>query len=110
MRAATFEMLRGFGDYHQIKRNKCGLDTEFYVRAYHAGTRFAISRDVVLKYRRHPLSATRNEETGWGTAPRAWTEAENIRRFKYFRRGRFDPRVFGGLNHYWGLTHRIGGP
>ena len=46
-------MLRGFSDYGDLDCNKCGLDTEFYARAYYAGARFAISREVVADYRIH---------------------------------------------------------
>ncbi len=32
IRKGAFESLRGFSDYGDVARNKCGLDTEFYVR------------------------------------------------------------------------------
>jgi glycosyltransferase involved in cell wall biosynthesis len=108
MRVEEFERIGGFTDYGDADRNKCGVDTEFYVRAYHARTRFMISREVVLKYRRHPGSVTQNATTGFGTAPRYWTDLENQRRFRSFRRSPFDPRSFGGLANYRGLTQRIG--
>jgi glycosyltransferase involved in cell wall biosynthesis len=107
MRRGAFESLRGFSDYGEIERNKCGLDTEFFVRAHHSGCRFALSQDVVVRYRWHRKSATRNQETGWGTEPRTWVAAENERRFKLFHRGPFDARAFGSLHQASGLTHRI---
>jgi hypothetical protein len=107
MRKAAFESLRGFSDYGDVHRNKCGLDTEFFVRAHHAGCRFALTHDVVARYRWHRDSATRNSETGWGTAPRAWSAEENERRFRLFHRGRFDPRALGSLRDFWGLTQRL---
>ena len=107
MRRGAFESLRGFSDYGEIERNKCGLDTEFFVRAHHAGCRFALTRDVVVRYRWHRKSATRNEVTGWGSEPRTWVAAENERRFKLFHRGPFDARAFGSLHQSSGLTHRI---
>jgi glycosyltransferase involved in cell wall biosynthesis len=108
MRVEAFEGLGGFTDYGDTDRNKCGVDTEFYVRAYYAGTRFMISREVVLRYRRHPGAATQNTTTGFGTAPRSWTNLENQRRFRFFQQSHFDPRSFGGLANYRGLTQRIG--
>lgn len=107
MRASAFEALRGFCDYGDLDRNKCGVDTELYVRAFYAGMRFFVSRAVVLKYRSHPHSATQNPRTGWGSPARSWTEAENARRFRMFQSGVFDPRVFGGLTKHRGLTHRV---
>jgi hypothetical protein len=107
LRKSTFESLRGFSDYGEVNRNKCGLDTEFFVRAHHAGCRFAVTRDVILRYRWHRASATRNSETGWGTQPREWSTLENERRFKLFDRGPFDARALGSLNRYWGLTQRV---
>jgi glycosyltransferase involved in cell wall biosynthesis len=107
MRRAAFESLRGFSDYGDVERNKCGLDTEFFVRAHHAGYRFALTQDVVVRYRWHKKSATRNAQTGWGTEPRYWSSAENERRFKLFHRGPFDARAFGSLHQSSGLTHKI---
>jgi glycosyltransferase involved in cell wall biosynthesis len=107
MRRGAFESLRGFSDYGEIERNKCGLDTEFFVRAHHAGCTFALTHDVVVRYRWHKKSVTRNSQTGWGTEPRSWSCAENERRFKLFHRGPFDARAFGSLHQSSGLTHRI---
>ena len=107
-RVSAFEALRGFGDYGALDRNTCGLDTEFYARAYYSGTRFAISRRVVVDYRVHPASAVRNRRTGWGSSARLWSESENNRRFYTFEQGPFDPRLFGALTVARGLTERLG--
>ncbi len=107
MRTATFDMLRGFSDYGDLDCNKCGLDTEFYARAYYAGARFAISKEVVADYRVHAASATNNCVTGWNAPARLRSEAENVRRFADFQRGAFDPRVFGALRSALGLTERV---
>lgn len=107
MRVATFDMLRGFSDYGDLDANKCGLDTEFYARAYYAGARFAISREVVADYRVHAGSATHNSISGWDAPARVQSEAENVRRFADFQRGPFDPRVFGALRSAQGLTERV---
>lgn len=108
LRVGTFESLRGFSDYGDLHFNKCGLDTEFYARAYYAGVRFAISREVVVDYRLHPESAVNNAQTGWGSPARLWSETENHRRFYVFQQGPFDPRVFGALGGARGHTERLG--
>jgi hypothetical protein len=107
LRVSAFAMLGGFGDFGDVYRNRCGLDSEFYLRAYYGGVRFAITRDVVLAYRCHGDSATQNSLTGWGTAARSWSETECRRRWALFQQGPFDPRAFGGLRNYTGLTRRV---
>jgi Glycosyl transferase family 2 len=107
MRTATFDLLRGFSDYGDLDSNKCGLDTEFYARAYYAGARFAISREIVADYRIHAGSATNNSISGWDAPARVQSEAENVRRIADFQRGPFDPRVFGALRSAQGLTERV---
>ncbi len=109
-RVAAFEAVRGFADYGDLDRNKCGLDTEFYARAFYSGARFAISPRVVVDYRIHGDSAVRNGRTGFGTEPRLWTETENHRRFHMFQRGPFDPRILGALRAVPGVTRRLGQP
>ena len=107
MRVNAFEFLGGFTDFGELNRNLCGADTEFYLRAYYSGLRFAVSRDVLVRYRAHPDSITRKPLTGWGSSPRAWTEAEYHRRASVFQQRPFDPRAFGGLRNWWGLTRRL---
>lgn len=107
MRVNAFEWLGGFADFGELNRNLCGVDTEFYLRAYYSGFRFAVSRDVLVRYRAHPDSITRKPLTRWGSRPRAWTEAEYRRRASVFQQGPFDPRAFGGMRNWWGLTRRL---
>jgi hypothetical protein len=107
-RVAAFEALRGFGDYGDLDCNKCGLDTEFYARAFYSGARFAVSRRVLVDYRVHGDSAVRNGRTGFGSDARLWSEAENHRRFHMFQRGPFDPRILGALSAAPGVTQRLG--
>jgi glycosyltransferase involved in cell wall biosynthesis len=107
MHARAFERLGGFSDFGEIYRNRCGLDTEFYLRAYYAGARFAISRSVVLDYRCHPDSATQNDLTGWGSDARSWSEDECLRRSNLYQKGPFDPTLFGALHNYAGVTERL---
>jgi hypothetical protein len=107
-RVSAFEALRGFSDHGDLDCNKCGLDTEFYARAFYSGARFAISRRVVVDYRVHDDSAVRNSRTGFGSEARLWSEAENHRRFHMFQRGPFDPRILGALRAAPGVTQRLG--
>jgi len=107
MQVSAFAMLGGFADFGEPKRNRCGIDTEFYLRAYYSGVRFAISRDVVLKYRCHGASATRHPLTRWGAPAREWAEAERRRRTALFQQRPFDPRAFGSLGTHWGMTRRV---
>jgi GT2 family glycosyltransferase len=107
MRVSAFEMLGGFADFGELNRNRCGVDTELYLRAYYSGLRFAMSQDVLVRYRCHADSATQNPLTRWGAPPRAWSEAECRRRAALFLQGPFDPRAFGGLQNWWGLTRRL---
>jgi hypothetical protein len=107
-RVAAFEAVRGFADYGDLDCNKCGLDTEFYARAFYSGARFAISRRVVVDYRVHGDSAVRNSRTGFGSEARLWSEAENHRRSHMFQRGPFDPRILGALRAAPGVTERLG--
>jgi Glycosyl transferase family 2 len=107
-RVAAFEAVRGFADYGDLDCNKCGLDTEFYARAFYSGARFAISRRVVVDYRVHGDSAVRNSRTGFGSESRLLSEAENHRRFHMFQRGPFDPRILGALRAAPGVTERLG--
>ena len=109
-RVAAFEALCGFADYGDLDCNKCGLDTEFYARAFYSGARFAVSRRVVVDYRVHSDSAVRNSRTGFGSEARLWSEAENHRRFHMFQRGPFDPRILGALRAAPGVTQRLGRP
>jgi glycosyltransferase involved in cell wall biosynthesis len=105
-RIAAFQRLGGFADFGQTDRNCCGLDTEFYLRAAHGGARFAVSNQVVLRYRCHAGSATQNFATGWGSAPRNWTLRECRRRALLYRSVPFDPGAFGALGRYTGVTRR----
>jgi GT2 family glycosyltransferase len=107
MRVRAFTRLGGFGDFGDPYRNRCGLDTEFYLRAFFAGARFAITRRVVLHYRCHPESATQNQLTGWGSLPRSWSEEECRRRASLYQQEPFDPTLYGGLRNYAGVTRRV---
>jgi len=107
MDVGIFGALGGFADYGHHVRNKCGLDTEFYLRAYYAGARFAISREFLIDYRRHADQATQNLHTGWGTELRSWSIAERSRRQQLYKKGRFDPVAFGALGRYSRLTRRL---
>ena len=105
-RVDMFRMLGGFADFGDRLMNRASVDSEFQQRLLYYGTRFAISREIVVKYRVHPESATQDNQSGWGTAAR--TKAGRILdvRVSIFERGPFDPRAFGSLGRYQGLTER----
>ena len=107
MRASAFEVLGGFGDFGEGDRNLGALDTEFYARARYSGSRFAMSRAVVVRYRCHADSVTHDALTGWGSPTHRWWVAECRRRAGIFQQGPFDPRAFGALPNYSGLTRRL---
>lgn len=107
MRTRTFFELGGFADYGEIHLNRCGLDSEFYQRAYFAGCQIFISREIVLKCRRHAESMTQNNQTGWGTQPRQFARKKQQERLRLYQEQAFDPRDFGGLARYTALTERV---
>lgn len=106
-RVDMFRMLGGFADFGDRLMNRASIDSEFQQRLLFHGTRFAISREVVVKYRVHPESATQDNQSGWGTAAR--TKAGQIldARVSIFERGSFDPRSFGSLGRYQQVTERL---
>lgn len=107
IRTETFRRLGGYADFGERLRNRTGIDTEFQLRALYAGCSFAISRKPVVRYRCHHSSATQHAATGMGTAPNREATAERMRRLDIFRRTAFDPRIFGALHAYRGVTERL---
>lgn len=107
VRRAVFGELGGYADFGDRLRNRTGLDTEFQIRAHLAGVRIALSMDVVGKYRVHSASATQDAVSGWGTAPRTEGQMEALRRRAAFVTGDFDPRSFGALRRFTGVTQRV---
>ncbi|MBC8356652.1 MAG: glycosyltransferase [Planctomycetes bacterium] len=102
-RTSTFNSLNGYADFGEPARNRAGLDSEFQARAWFAGTRFAVSKQIVIRYRLHGDSATQNTETGWGTKIREQSIEEcNLRR-RLFLNG-CEPQVFGGKGAYQCVT------
>jgi glycosyltransferase involved in cell wall biosynthesis len=106
-RVDMFRMLGGFADFGDRLMNRASIDSEFQQRLLFHGTRFAISHEVVVKYRVHSESATQDNQSGWGTAAR--TKAGQIldARVSIFERGSFDPRAFGSLGRYQRVTERL---
>ena len=105
-RTAMFREMGGYADFGSRLMNRTSLDTEFQLRCLFRGVRFAITRDVVTRYRVHPESATQDRLTGWGTTPRSESIRQLEDRCRLFRRGDFDPRSFGALGRYSGITTR----
>ncbi len=106
-RVSTFRELGGFADFGDRLQNRASLDTEFQSRARFHGVRFALSRDIGVLYRVHPQSATQDNVTGWGTAPRTSAGRQFVERCKIFERGPFDPRSFGSLDSIPAVTMRF---
>ncbi len=105
-RTAMFREMGGYADFGSRLMNRTSLDTEFQLRCLFRGVRFAITREVVTRYRVHPESATQDRLTGWGTTPRAASIRQLEERCQLFRGGDFDPRSFGALGRYAGVTER----
>lgn len=105
-RTAMFREMGGYADFGSRLMNRTSLDTEFQLRCLFRGVRFAITREVVTRYRVHPESATQDRLTGWGTTPRAASIRQLEERCRLFRGGDFDPRSFGALGRYTGVTER----
>ena len=105
-RVAMFREMGGYADFGNRLMNRTSLDTEFQLRCLFRGVRFAITREVVTRYRVHPESATQDRQTGWGTTPRAESIRQLEERCRLFRSGDFDPRSFGSLGRYSGVTVR----
>ncbi|RLS57866.1 MAG: glycosyltransferase [Planctomycetota bacterium] len=108
-RTAMFREMGGYADFGSRLMNRTSLDTEFQLRCLYRGVRFAITREIVTRYRVHPESATQNRQTGWGTTPRAASIRQLEERCRIFRSGNFDPRLFGALGRYTHLTERWNG-
>lgn len=106
-RVAMFKAMGGFADFGDRLMNRASVDSEFQQRLLFHGTRFAISNDILLKYRVHPKSATQDNQSGWGTAAR--TNAGRIldARMSVFERGSFDPRAFGSLGRFQNVTEKF---
>jgi hypothetical protein len=102
-----FRMLGGFADFGDRLMNRASIDSELQQRLLFYGTRFAISREVVVKYRVHSESATQDNQSGWRTAAR--TKAGQIldARVSIFERGSFEPRAFGSLGRYQHVTEKL---
>lgn len=105
-RTAMFREMGGYADFGSRLMNRTSLDTEFQLRCLFRGVRFAITREVVTRYRVHPESATQDRLTGWGTTPRASSIRQLEERCRLFRGGDFDPRSFGAIGRYTGVTVR----
>lgn len=106
-RVAMFRRLGGYTDFGGREHNRAGLDSEFMNRAYYSQARFALSSSVVSRHRIHQNAATRNAETGFGSATRQLAMNECKRRIERFRSTTFDPRTFGAIGRYADVTQRV---
>lgn len=107
VRVSAFRRLGGFADFGSGPRARTSLDTEFMNRAYLAGARICVSQQILVDYRCHGSSATQNTDTGFGSTSRDEANRENNRRVRLMLSGPFDPRDFGSLGRYEGVTVRL---
>lgn len=107
MKVDAFRRLGGYADYGESRRSRTGVDTEFQQRAFFAQAQFAITREVLLKYRCHGSSATNHSASGFGSIAQQESQAETRRRFLHYATGNFDPRCFGALGQHFGVTRRL---
>ena len=107
VRVTAFRQLGGFADFGSGPRARTSLDTEFMNRAYLAGARIGVSQQILVDYRCHGSSATQDTATGFGSTSRTEANSENNRRVRLMLSGPFDPRDFGGLGRYEGVTVRV---
>ncbi len=105
-RAAMFRRMGGYADFGDRFMNRTSLDTEFQLRCLYSGVRFAISQEIVTRYRVHASSATQDRATGWGSVARSESIRQVETRCRLFRDHQFDPRPFGALGRYTHLTER----
>lgn len=105
-RKDMFERIGGYSDFGTRELNRTSLDTEFLLRCYFSGVRFAITEQIVTRYRVHAQSATQNRVTGWGTSVRSRAAEIVQEHAQHFRGGHFDPRVFGSLRRFRDQTIR----
>ena len=97
----------GYADFGTREMNRASLDSEFLLRCFFSGVRFAITRKAVTHYRVHKQSATQNRVTGWGTDARAQSSQIVYENTLRFRSGPFDPRIFGSLGKYQDVIEPI---
>lgn len=105
-RREMFQQRGGYADFGTREMNRSSLDSEFLMRCFFSGVRFAITNEVMTRYRVHADSATQNRVTGWGTGPRAEASRLVLEHTRIFRQGTFDPRVFGSQGKYQAETIR----
>ncbi|MFK8113177.1 MAG: glycosyltransferase family 2 protein [Rubripirellula sp.] len=106
-RRDMFRQRGGYADFGTREMNRSSLDSEFLLRCFFSGVRFAITKQMITRYRVHQDSATQNRVTGWGTGPRAEASRIVYENTRLFRQGNFDPRVFGSIGKYSSETERL---
>ncbi|MDM4018323.1 glycosyltransferase family A protein [Roseiconus lacunae] len=107
VRRPSFIALGGYGDFGERNRNRTGVDTDLQLRAYHARSSIAVTRDVVVRYRCHGISATQHDDSGIGSRANRESTEEVLRRLKLYAQGSFDARWFGALDLYRGVTRPL---
>ena len=106
-RVSMFRDVGGFADFGDQLSNRASLDTEFQLRCRYHGVRFALSNEIIVRYRVHAESATQNDFTGWGTQARKNANKQVVDHFAHFVGGGFDPKSFGSIGRHQAITARL---
>lgn len=101
IRCSEFVRLGGYFDFGGAARNRCSLDTDFFLRAFASGVRCQVSSLSLVSYRQHAASAVVNNETGFRSTARQYVERELV------KHARLLPAVRGSLEACRGLLEVI---
>jgi len=104
---SMFRQMGGYADFGDRTTNRTSIDMEFHERCRFHGIHFALSREIVVKYRTHADSATRNDQTGRGTKARTIGDRQQLERRRFYRRAPFNPKLFGSLERRSDCTVRL---
>jgi len=100
IRRSEFVRLGGYFSYGGAARDRCSLDTDFFLRAVASGVRCQVSSLSLVSYRQHPASAVMNSETGFRSEARRYVEQALV------RNARLLPSVRGSLEACRGLLEQ----
>ena len=84
MTKRSFVDLGGYPDFGDVAKNKATVDTDLLYRYFFSGYGVCYSVSSLVHTRRHPDSCTQNDESGWSTPARTWTNRKVARRKKLF--------------------------
>lgn len=107
VRRDAFIALGGYADFGERNRNRTGIDTDLQLRAHYARFAFAVTNDVVVRYRCHSVSATQHHASKIGSQANREAAEEVRRRLKLYAQGSFNPKWFGAIGQYRGQTRPL---